>query len=135
MNWRPVASSSEMVKEGVAIVGGGLCGLTCALELSRKNVAFRLFEKDQSVGGRVRDYWLGGERIALGAINFSLHYSSLLALIREMGLEGQIRPTEGKHAIFSRRRIIKLDPASIIFDTRIPLSAKMDLARARNLIT
>ena len=135
MNWRLVASSSELVKENVAIVGGGLCGLTCALELSRKNVEFRLFEKDQSVGGRVRDYWLDGERIALGAVNFSLHYSSLLALIRETGLEAKIRPTEGKHAIFSRRRIIKLDPASIFFDTRIPLSVKIDLARARNLIT
>ena len=94
MNWRLVASSSELVKENVAIVGGGLCGLTCALELSRKNVAFRLFEKDQSVGGRVRDYWLDGERIALGAVNFSLHYSSLLALIREMGLEEAAREIE-----------------------------------------
>ncbi|MBI4293058.1 MAG: NAD(P)-binding protein, partial [Betaproteobacteria bacterium] len=92
MNRRLVASSSEMVKEKVAIVGGGLCGLTCALELSRKNVEFSLFEKDQSVGGRVRDYWLDGYRIALGAFLFSRHYSSLLALIREMGLEAKIRP-------------------------------------------
>lgn len=123
------------MRKSVAIVGGGLCGLTCALELSRKNVEFRLFEKDQSVGGRVRDYWLDGERVALGAFLFSLHYSSLLALIREMGLEAEITPAGGKHAIFSRRRIIKLDPASIIFDTRIPLSVKIDLARARNRIT
>ncbi|MBI4292531.1 MAG: FAD-dependent oxidoreductase, partial [Betaproteobacteria bacterium] len=94
----------------------------------------RLFEKDQSVGGRVRDYWLDGERIALGAFLFSRHYSSLLALIREMGLEAKIRPTGGKHAIFSRRRIIKLDPASIIFGTKIPLRVKIDLARVGNLI-
>jgi len=87
-----------MVKKNVAIVGGGLCGLTCALELSRKNVEFRLFEKEQSVGGRVRDYWLDGERVALGAFIFSLHYSSLLALIREMGLEAKITPIEGRYA-------------------------------------
>ena len=135
MNGRLAASSSELVKKNVAIVGGGLCGLACALELSRKNVEFRLFERDQSVGGRVRDYWLDGERIPLGASIFSLHYSSLLALIGEMGLEAKIRPTEGKHAIFSRRRIIKLDPASIFFDTKMPLSVKIDLARARKLIT
>ena len=128
-------SSPEPVRKNVAIVGGGLCGLACALELSRKNVEFRLFEKDRSAGGRVRDYRLDGERIALGAFLFSMHYTSLLALIGEMGLQAKIRPTEGNRAIFAGRRITRLSPASIVFDPRISLSAKIDLVRVRNLIT
>ncbi len=117
------------MRSRVAIVGGGLCGLTCALELSRKNVEFRLFEKGQSAGGRVRDYRLDGQTRPLGAFMFSQHYSSLLALIREMGLEAKVRPSAGKLAIFSRGRLTKLDPLSIALDTQIPLSVKIDLAR------
>jgi phytoene dehydrogenase-like protein len=38
----------------VAIVGAGLAGLGCALELQRRNIPFQLFEASDSPGGRVR---------------------------------------------------------------------------------
>jgi phytoene dehydrogenase-like protein len=36
------------------IVGGGVAGLVCGLELSRKGVSFQIFEASDRVGGRIR---------------------------------------------------------------------------------
>ena len=42
----------------VAIAGGGIAGLVCALELSRKGISFQIFEASDGVGGRIRtDYF------------------------------------------------------------------------------
>ncbi len=41
------------MKSSVIIVGGGLAGLTCAVELERRGVDYRLLEAGDRVGGRV----------------------------------------------------------------------------------
>lgn len=40
----------------VLIVGGGLAGCTAALELSNRNVQVTLIEKEENIGGKVRNY-------------------------------------------------------------------------------
>lgn len=41
------------MRSSVIIVGGGLAGLTCAVELERRGVDYRLLEAGERVGGRV----------------------------------------------------------------------------------
>ena len=40
----------------VAIVGGGCAGLACAIQLTKKNIPFKLFESSHELGGRVGSY-------------------------------------------------------------------------------
>jgi len=42
------------MKSSVIIVGGGLAGITCAVELERRGVEYRLLEASDALGGRVR---------------------------------------------------------------------------------
>jgi phytoene dehydrogenase-like protein len=42
------------MKDRVLIVGGGLAGLSCGLELSKRGVPFQIFEAAATPGGRVR---------------------------------------------------------------------------------
>lgn len=43
-------------KQRVAIVGGGLCGLTAAFDLTRKRYTVAVYEAGSVLGGRVRSY-------------------------------------------------------------------------------
>ena len=38
----------------VIIVGGGLAGLCCAIELQKNRISFNILEADDQIGGRVR---------------------------------------------------------------------------------
>jgi phytoene dehydrogenase-like protein len=48
------------------IVGGGLAGLTCGLELARRNLSFRIFESSDGAGGRIRTDLVDGFRLDRG---------------------------------------------------------------------
>ena len=50
----------------VLIVGAGVAGLSCAVTLHRAGIPFRLFDKDQSVGGRVQTDEVNGFRLDRG---------------------------------------------------------------------
>src|SRR4051794_21207763 len=57
----PVRGASQRI----AIVGGGICGLTTALTLADKGVISTVYEASDRVGGRMhsdaRGYWLDGQ--------------------------------------------------------------------------
>ena len=40
----------------IAIVGGGLAGLACAMGLEKAGIAYKLFEATPTLGGRVASY-------------------------------------------------------------------------------
>ena len=44
------------MKKEVAIVGGGLAGLACAIQLEKLNINYKLFESSNKVGGRIETY-------------------------------------------------------------------------------
>ena len=50
----------------VLIVGAGVAGLSCAVTLHRAGIPFKLFDKDQSVGGRVQTDEVNGFRLDRG---------------------------------------------------------------------
>ncbi len=44
-------------KKHIAIIGGGLCGLTCAIRLAERNVDIEVFEAAPTPGGRTRSFF------------------------------------------------------------------------------
>lgn len=44
------------MSKNIAIVGGGCAGLACAIQLTKKNIPFKLFEASHELGGRVGSY-------------------------------------------------------------------------------
>ena len=46
--------------DGVIIIGGGVAGLSCAIELDRVDVPFQVLEAQDRVGGRVQTDRVGG---------------------------------------------------------------------------
>ncbi len=58
--------ASPLRSAPVLIVGAGLAGLACALELERRRVPFHIFEASDDVGGRVRTDLVDGFQLDRG---------------------------------------------------------------------
>lgn len=50
----------------MVVVGGGVGGLACAIDLQRQGVRVTLLERDAAVGGKVRREWVAGRAIDAG---------------------------------------------------------------------
>lgn len=71
---RPELFAARPRAQRVAVVGGGLCGLTCAVVLARKGYPVELYERENRLGGRL---W-GLERAILPAEVIEQELAALL---------------------------------------------------------
>ncbi len=65
----------------VAIVGAGLAGLSCAKELKRSKIDFRIFEASDSVGGRIKTDNVDGFLLDRGFQLYNPSYSEGLKIL------------------------------------------------------
>ena len=74
-------------KVRVAVIGAGIAGLTCAWELHKAGVHVQVFEREESVGGRMSTRTKDGLDFDVGA-NFLIRaYRGVNALAEEMGID------------------------------------------------
>ena len=73
---------------GVAVVGAGLAGLSCAAELARHGVVAKVYEADWRVGGRCRSLrgFFHGQVAELGGEFIGSSHHTMLGYARELGL-------------------------------------------------
>lgn len=73
---------------GVAIVGAGLAGLSCATELQRLGIKARVFEAAQTVGGRCSSLrgFFPGQVVERGAEFIGGSHHTMLGYARDLGL-------------------------------------------------
>ncbi len=82
----------------VAIVGGGLSGLTTAYELVRRTridllpIEIRLYEAEDRVGGTIRSEVRDGYLVEHGADSFPTANTAALRLASELGLRDELVP-------------------------------------------
>jgi oxygen-dependent protoporphyrinogen oxidase len=74
----------------VAIVGGGIAGLSAAWELSRRGVPFVLLEAGERWGGVIRSERADGFLLEAGPDTLLAQKPAALALVRELGLEDRL---------------------------------------------
>ncbi|MDI6797549.1 MAG: FAD-dependent oxidoreductase, partial [Desulfatibacillaceae bacterium] len=82
----------------VAIVGGGLAGLTAAVGLIGTGLSVAVFEQDDILGGRARS-WIDkttGDSVTVGPHIFLSEYPNMLQLLRILKTENRIVWQRGK---------------------------------------
>jgi oxygen-dependent protoporphyrinogen oxidase len=96
---------------GIAIIGGGISGLTAARILCRSGVDVRLFEREQHCGGVVRTDRVGGFVIDVGPDTLLTHKPAAIALARELGLNDRlVDPLPRRSTYVVRRRALRRLP-------------------------
>ncbi len=61
-------------QEQVVVVGAGIGGLTCAIELARAGSAVTVIERAARAGGKVREIDVGGSRVDAGPTVFTMRW-------------------------------------------------------------
>src|SRR5262249_25299507 len=90
----------KTIRSNVAVIGGGLSGLTAANYLARAGFSVTLFEKSRSVGGRARTDAEQGFHFNLGP--HALYAGgAAIGILRELGVRfhGKSPATSGGFAI------------------------------------
>ena len=104
--------------ETVAVVGGGIAGLTAALELSRRGVPFVVLEAGSRWGGVICTERVSGFLLEAGPDTLLAQKPEALQLCRELGLESRLVPTNPEQR--TRRRTSRhgfSQPASALVPT------------------
>lgn len=78
-----------MLQNRVAVIGGGISGLACALRLSQQGFQVTTFERELAVGGRMNTRVKDGFSFDLGADAMMGCYSGVEQLARSVGVEVQ----------------------------------------------
>ena len=70
----------------VIIVGAGLAGLSCAVELTKKKKKVLILEAEPVIGGRTSSYNVGGMEVESGFHRFIGYYSHLPKILKTVGI-------------------------------------------------
>jgi oxygen-dependent protoporphyrinogen oxidase len=95
----------------VAVVGGGISGLSATRALAARGVAVRLFERNPTCGGLVRTDRIGGFVIDAGPETLLAHKPAALELVRELGLDScLVAPFPARSTYVLRRSALRTLP-------------------------
>ncbi|HHX64805.1 MAG TPA: NAD(P)/FAD-dependent oxidoreductase [Chloroflexi bacterium] len=85
----------------VAIVGGGMTGMSAADELAQRGIAVTLFEKDASLGGLAGSFEVNGIHLEKFYHHLFTSDTGMVALIRRLGLEEKLQwlPTSNSYYV------------------------------------
>jgi oxygen-dependent protoporphyrinogen oxidase len=78
------------MSQHVVIIGGGIAGLSAAYDLARAGITHTLFEKSPRLGGVIETQTQDGCVLESGPDSFISSKPEALALIKELGLEGEV---------------------------------------------
>ncbi len=115
----------------VAVIGGGVAGLSTAYFLARRGVHVELYEASGELGGLARSFEYRGQRNDLYYHFFCLADEDVLALGDEIGLGGQFywRPT--KTTFYYEGRLYPFTSAAdLLRFSPIPLVSRMNMGMA-----
>jgi len=127
----------KTIGSNVAVVGGGLAGLTAANYLARAGFSVTLFEKSRSVGGRAKTDAEQGFHFNLGP--HALYAGgAAIGILRELGVRfhGKSPATSGGFAIDRGvKHTLPVGPFSMLTTGLLGLRAKLEAARLLGAIS
>ncbi len=112
----------------VAVVGGGITGLTAARRLIDAGLTVTVLEASPRWGGKLAPLWLDGVRLDAGAESILARRPEGPALLHDLGLTGEVvHPTAAKPALLVGGKLHRM-PRSI-------LGVPADLGELRGLLS
>ncbi len=122
----------------VAVVGSGAAGLAAAFRLREAGRQVRLLERNRYPGGRMHTVRRDGFMIEEGPSGLTRGHHSILGIIRDAGLDGELVAASSKIGIAERDGLIHyLDAHHIVRDalrTRlVSRRAKLSLVRLSSI--
>ena len=103
-----------MPNKNVAVIGAGIAGLSAAFRLRQAGANVTLFESSDRVGGRLSSESRDGFVYERGTQFYTTSYRNALGLIRELGLESELRKTSRWIAVLKDGRARRM-PAGTLF--------------------
>lgn len=97
-----------MANKRIVVVGAGMAGLSAALRLSRAGAQVTVFESSDRVGGRTSSESCEGYLYERGTQFYVSTYRNALALIKDMGLEADLRPTSDWITVVQHGRPLRM---------------------------
>jgi oxygen-dependent protoporphyrinogen oxidase len=98
----------------VAVVGGGISGLTAAHTLVRGGARVTLLEADRRPGGKIRSERIAGVAVDVGAESLLTRVPAAIELCRELGLEDElVPPLQMATSVWTRGRLREL-PGNVL---------------------
>jgi oxygen-dependent protoporphyrinogen oxidase len=104
----------KMDNRRVVVVGAGIAGLSAALRLRNAGAQVTVFESSDRVGGRTSSETQDGYLYERGTQFFTSTYRNALGLIKEMGLQAELRPTSSWITVFNNGRPHRM-PSGMLF--------------------
>jgi len=89
----------------VAVIGGGVAGMTAAYRLMQQGHEVALFEASSELGGLVRTFEVGGTRLEAFYHHLFSTDTTILALIDELGFGDRMRWIDSKVGWFTKGKI------------------------------
>jgi phytoene dehydrogenase-like protein len=123
--------TEKAIGSNVAVIGGGLAGLTAANFLARAGFSVTLFEKSDNTGGRARTDVERGFHFNLGP-HALYGGGAAIGILREFGVrfQGRAPATSGGFAIDrGAKHTLPVGPFSLLTSGLLDLGAKMEMAR------
>jgi protoporphyrinogen/coproporphyrinogen III oxidase len=116
----------------VAIIGGGITGLTAAFRLRQKNVPVTLYEAGDRVGGAIQSVRRDGYLAEFGPNTILETSPKVAALIEDLGLTGRrlySDPAANNRYLVRNKRLVKLptSPLSFVLTPLFSPAAKLRL--------
>ena len=120
-----------MANKKVIVVGAGMAGLAAAYRLRKAGVDVTVLESSDHVGGRIGTESRDGYMIERGAQLITSTYRNALGLVKELGLEAELRPTSPWMAIVKDGRPRRMPSGAMfpIYALTSGLVSLPDLAR------
>ncbi|MFD5601073.1 protoporphyrinogen/coproporphyrinogen oxidase [Leucobacter sp. NPDC058333] len=115
--------ATDRQRPRIAVVGGGVSGLTAARDLALAGASVELIESGDRLGGRIRGAEIAGTTIDIGAESFATCGGTVAALIEEIGLGDEIvRPNALGSWVIVSDRALPLPAAGTLGIPATPLS-------------
>jgi renalase len=83
----------------VVVVGAGMSGIACAVELAAAGVAVRVVERARTVGGRMASRTLAGRPVDIGAAYFTVRDPGFAQVVEGWRAAGLARPWTAELAV------------------------------------
>lgn len=115
----------------ITILGGGISGLSCAYELSKHKIPFRLLEGSNRVGGVIKSERINGYLLEFGA-NSTFNDETLTSICEELGLPFLTAKAVSKNRyVYKNNKINALPsgPLSLISSSYFSWKAKLTILK------